>query len=84
MESQVTFQAADGVPVTKRLDEVLVEAALMEANFGQYVEGMDLAEEVSASQKVRARRLWECGRELLEGAIEPLRLEGLLREPPLA
>jgi protein Mpv17 len=43
VESQVTFQAADGVPVTKRLDEVLVEAALMEANFGQYVEGMDLA-----------------------------------------
>jgi len=39
-----------------------------------------LAEEVSASQKVRARRLWECGRELLEGAIEPLRLEGLLRD----
>lgn len=43
VESQITFQAADGVPVTKRLDEVLVEAALMEANFGQYVEGMDLS-----------------------------------------
>lgn len=39
-----------------------------------------LAEEVSASQKVRARRLLECAGELLEGTVEPLRLEGLLRD----
>ena len=34
MESQVTFLKADQAPVVKRLDEVLVEAALLEANFG--------------------------------------------------
>jgi hypothetical protein len=38
VESQITFQAADGEPITKQLDEVLVEAALLEANFGQYMD----------------------------------------------
>lgn len=34
VESQITFQAADGEPIVKQLDEVIVEAALLEANFG--------------------------------------------------
>lgn len=34
VESQITFLKADQAPVVKRLDEVLVEAALLEANFG--------------------------------------------------
>ena len=41
VESQITFQSVDGVPVTKKLDEVLVEAALLEANFGQYLDSQD-------------------------------------------
>ena len=38
-----------------------------------------LAEEVSAAQKVRARRFLEVGQEMLT-APEPLRVEGLLRD----
>lgn len=34
VESQITFQAADGEPIIRSLDEVMVEAALLEANFG--------------------------------------------------
>ena len=34
MESQITFQSADGEPIVRQLDEVMVEAALLEANFG--------------------------------------------------
>lgn len=34
VESQIIFQSADGAPVVRRLDEVFVEAALLEANFG--------------------------------------------------
>lgn len=33
VESQIVFQGAEGEPIIKRLDEVLVEAALLEANF---------------------------------------------------
>lgn len=39
VESQITFQAADGEPIVKRLDEVMVEAALLEANFGSSLDG---------------------------------------------
>ncbi|MBS2040314.1 AAA family ATPase [bacterium] len=39
-----------------------------------------LAEEVSAGQKVRARRLIEAGQKLLAEHPDPLRVEGLLRD----
>ena len=40
----------------------------------------NLAEEVSAAQKVRARRLIEAARLVLEQSSDPLRIEGLLRD----